>query len=773
MLIIKKLLLILLCLFFSNTLSCQIDGTIVELLLNKSKVLKDYCPTQNIYIQTSKGIYETGEDLWFKGYVLNSTDLTPSTQDKTLFVQLVNDSTQEVVWEEKYEIDSGFANGHILLEDSLQEGTYSLLAYSPNSFYNVPSSLPSLRKLKIVKRIRDKLQQKKVGIDSAVDFRMFPEGGYLVSGLKSTLAFKCVNSHGLPLNVSGTLFEDNKPLLQFKTVHAGMGSFQFTPDFNKKYHVEILDSLEIKHYPLPTIENDGIVIRLIENNDDYLMVVLSSSKKVPRKQYYLQLKVRGEVYSLAASNTEKSLRIKIPLKDVPQGIAELTVFNENFEPTCERLVYVKPNEKLYIKTTLNGREFNTREQIIVKLKVTGQNGCPKKAHLGLSIHDILYKNPNDPKNILTHYYLSSQLRGSIHDPSYYFNEKIEDREQSLDLLLLTQGWRRYVWNSSNLVLFKDKKQVIFDNIQGEILFPKKHQNSPQNLLPALMVFSSKNENIKSLVFTDSSGKFKVTPRELSIDKQLYLKLMTSEKSNHSFNVRDHSFKTINSLTNLKEIDYPSTNSFHDKSNETLTFLYPETTEVLEEVVLSSRKRIVNRDKYLGKLDSIAKFELTTDFVCPHNYLNCPQPHQLEDLQKPVEGKVYQELKVWNGESFQSGIPIIMGSPFINPSLPPYTYPAITDEYLMSRFNLAKVKGYYGNKEFYSPKYDLESLNDPFPDYRNTLFWKSDIVTDENGEATITFNCSDINTRFVGTIEGVDSTGLLGNQEFDFFVRKKD
>jgi len=85
-------------------------------------------------------------------------------------------------------------------------------------------------------------------------------------------------------------------------------------------------------------------------------------------------------------------------------------------------------------------------------------------------------------------------------------------------------------------------------------------------------------------------------------------------------------------------------------------------------------------------------------------------------------------------------------------------------------NLSRIKAYYVRREFYEPKYDnADLLNDPSPDYRNTLLWKPMIVTDEKGEAALEFYCSDINTRFAGNIEGLNGEGLLGTHSFEFSV----
>ncbi|MBD0825540.1 hypothetical protein ICJ85_16155, partial [Aestuariibaculum marinum] len=136
----------------------------------------------------------------------------------------------------------------------------------------------------------------------------------------------------------------------------------------------------------------------------------------------------------------------------PQGIAEFTLFNSELKPLAERLVYVNPQKQLHINTTLDKTEYKTREKVNLSIKVTDENGLPVIAHLGLSVFDKLYENNQDSKNILTHYMLSSQLKGNIYNPEYYFDENIplRHRQEALNLLMLTQGWRRYIWNIENL-----------------------------------------------------------------------------------------------------------------------------------------------------------------------------------------------------------------------------------------------------------------------------------------------------------------------------------
>lgn len=80
-----------------------------------------------VYLQTDKGIYETGEDLWFKTYTMDAQSLALSDKSKTLFVE-VFDAKDSIVWQEKYPVRSGIAEGHIYIDKNLAEGDYRVYA---------------------------------------------------------------------------------------------------------------------------------------------------------------------------------------------------------------------------------------------------------------------------------------------------------------------------------------------------------------------------------------------------------------------------------------------------------------------------------------------------------------------------------------------------------------------------------------------------------------------------------------------------------------------
>ena len=100
----------------------------------------------------------------------------------------------------------------------------------------------------------------------------------------------------------------------------------------------------------------------------------------------------------------------------------------------------------------------------------------------------------------------------------------------------------------------------------------------------------------------------------------------------------------------------------------------------------------------------------------------------------------------------------------------YNGPLYSDEELLKMNNLWRTKGYYTSREFYQP--DEIDMQLSTPDARNTLLWAPSVITDEKGEAEVHFYCSDINTGFIGVVEGVDGDRLVGTTKCEFRVLRK-
>jgi hypothetical protein len=827
--------------------------------------LADNAPREAAYIQTSKDIYETGEDLWFKVYLLNSSNLRPSDLSKTLYLQLVKEDTKKTVWQEKYEIEGGFSNGMILLREDMDEGNYLIEAFTENSFFADSSEFTAIRKVKVVKDITHlrqikaefdkkyydntdslkikllpvyqkdtskiditatlklsgdvqnvfqttmKLNEEKelsfipqslgkgsqVVINSKyydhseevilpvpcrknpIQFNVFPEGGTIISGIKSRVAFKAINISGVPVNVNGTLYKNDSIELEFSSMHDGMGSFDFTPVKNAKYYIRLKESLTDSIYSFPQIEPVGLTLRLLSRDKDYLNFLISKNPEDQFENIYLMVQIRGVIYGLTEAKLYKDLKIKVPLADMPQGIAEITLFDDKMIPIAERLVYVNPEKRIRIQTILTDSIFPTRGRVSLKIITRDENNIPVRANLGLTVFDKIYDSQSDSVSILTHLYLSEQLQGRIYNPGYYFNKKNSNCKSALDLLLLTQGWRKYYWNQMNLIKFKEKQQIISDETNGVIFYPNRKRKTPKEQT-FVIAFSPNKDSLKIVIPADSVGKFIISTRLLKQWENdfIYIKPYSSFNTEldkgingpsgtpkYSIHIKlSDSFTTIAEIMRRSKINYPMKDLVHEVVDLSDSYSPLAGIVRIKEVTIKSQKRSPIRGKYLGMLDSLEKYKFNAsidDYVCRYNVLNCPRHVGHPSNTKPLEGRIYYIILYYDTPWEQ-----VIEKHYHFPSVPRYT-----EEELLVINNLTRIKAYYGNRKFYQPLYDIETDEARIPDFRNTLVWEPSVYTDEKGEATVSFYCSDLYTEFVGRIEGVGGNGLLCTDFFKFKVRK--
>ena len=612
-------------------------------------------PSELIYLQTSKGIYETGEDLWFKAYQLDAQTFGLSDKSKTLYLQMINPK-DSVVWQEKYPIENGIVSGHIYIDEKLSEGDYFLEGYTKHSFYkNDTAGITPTRKIRIVKNMaRSEITENPK--DTVFRFETFPEGGNLVSGLSSRLAFKATDGKGNPVSVEGAIYEDDKLLCGIKSVHDGMGTVSFTPLANKKYRIELKNG---KSYPLPEIHSQGMVLNLRGQDKEHLNFLLSQTEGLPHRQIYLLGQMRGMICCMAKGILKDSLKISIPLENFPyQGIAEFTLFDSSMRPVAERLVYVHPQKKLYITAEPEKTSFTIREKASIKIKATDEEGNPVRANLGISVYDRAYNNPADPVNILTYCYLSSQIRGRICNPAYYFDEKNSDRKEALDLLLLTQGWRRYVWNAAEPEY--QGQPFLTDEINGiQTLKSKKKDKQNEGAEQLIQVFGA--EGNSQFLWTDSTGHFMVDPDMMKTLQggYVYLKPMLSKEFKPTLELVDY-FPLIDSIKKNKPHYYPIEELSHYKKEQILDLpvISSASTILLNEVTITAKGHKPFRDKMMGRLDSLAQMNLATGWVCECRnappFLNDYLPgytHHIYHMASyegkklpPVNGKSYSLIK---------------------------------------------------------------------------------------------------------------------------------
>lgn len=754
---------------------CRIISVLLLALLAMSAIAQ----TQDfVYILPSKEIAETGEDLWFKAYLMDRQTFALSDRSQTLYLQ-IRTATDSVVWSEKYPLLGGCADGHIYVGDKWPQGEYLIEGYTRTSFTADTAQALHPRRIRVVERVAqmDAISAKVVRDDSIQKrtathrFNLFPEGGNLIYGVNSVVAFKATYGNGYPEEVSGKVLEDDREIAEIQCLHDGMGQFSVTPQQGKKYKVALSDGRTI---PFPKIESNGLALKLVRNNPNGLafLVFAPDSTAHPFK---IVAKQNGMLCSEAEGTVRGQQFVRLPKTLFPiQGIAEITLF-EGDRPVSERLVYVNPDARLNITATTNDERYFCRDTGTVRLQVTDSAGRPIQAELTVSIFDKAYLYQPGHENILSHCYLSEQIRGNIFNPTYYFDTQNDDRLQALDLLLLTQGWRRYVWDSEPT----PSRPLLTDGVSG-MLTGKRDVGSKTQVVNA---FSPQGDTCT--ILTDSSGRFEIDPQLMvKMPGRIYLKPFLTDRYKAKLFFASP-FDTINAYR-LDRPRYLSQNHIFETDNGEQIVYSDDKVILLEDVVVKAKRRSVYHDKVTGFLDSLANVDgMGPEWVCFHvnqndftdtlfilnDYYPDFTAHPLNrhcdnDIGKPIPGETYTVLKVHtyiDGVGREGGV-------YYNMMQIVYPKRTYTDEQLLKMYGLSRAQGYNPKREFYEP--DSFDRSSPSPDPRNLLQWRPAVLTNENGVAEIPFTTSDVNTEFIGIVEAIDGTGQMGCQTFSFRVLKK-
>jgi hypothetical protein len=466
------LLLCLLALCLIQPLSAQTTGGSTAALTRfaRKAVLFAYNnPQEKVYLHFDNTGYYLGENIWFKAYIVNAQSIHPSGLSKTLYVELLSPEG-DIIQSKKLLVRNGVSNGDFTLNDSLPGGFYEVRAYTRCMLnfgpevvfsrifpvFDKPATSGDYSQRTITNRkysvpnYREKEASKE---PLRLDF--FPEGGNLVLGLAGSVAFKATDKDGKSVEVSGNIVDaTGKTITAFSTIHNGMGTFTHTPD-GKVYTAKVRYDNKDYTFPLPTAENTGYTMHCQTPTPDSLQITLRRTNDLPESDTLaFVLTCRGKVIDFKTKNVPASgWIIHYPVKLIPSGVCQLTLYDVMGRIRCERLFFNWPSAEekkllshapLTIKT--DKPQYKAYEKI--QLEILGDTALTHNgSSISLSVKDASTSNlgNSNTSNIVTNFLFSSDLKGYIESPDWYFKATTSDRAAAMDVLMLTQGWRRYNW----------------------------------------------------------------------------------------------------------------------------------------------------------------------------------------------------------------------------------------------------------------------------------------------------------------------------------------
>ncbi len=784
-------------------------------------------PQEKIYVHFDKPAYNTGETIWFKSYVF--TGITPSRISRNFYAELL-DQSGKVLQQKVLPIYEASSAGHFDLPANLP-ATVIFRAYT-TWMLNFDTSFLFSKTIRILNKstppqggatpqsgantTAGKQPAAATGSSStpAVSLRFFPEGGDLVNDLESVVAVKVTDVFGLPVSAQGAIKDaSGATVATFGTVHDGMGRFTIEPQAGKTYYAEWVDEKKQSHKtPLPAAKPTGVTLQCAATGSRQAFII-KRSQEAPDdlKTLYLLGYFNSQVVYKARLNLQQNFMVSgsIPLEGIPTGMIQMTLFDANWKPLAERIAFVNKEDYFFttrVVPTAKNTERRGKNTLVIDVPDT------LKANLSISITDAgLSKADPDADNIVSHLLLGGDLRGNINNPYYYFTGNDDTVRSHLDLVMLTNGWRRFKWDD----LAAGKLPVIRFPLENYLSLNANLTGVLQSQVPKntqLNVFLQAKDSSRQLFFLamDSTGKFKQDGLVFFDTVQVFYQFNNSK---HLANkaVVNFSNGTWKSAPVIKpdtawRVPIPLDTSllnrgrFFASEAERIKPELEKKVKVLETVTVKARqksKQQIMDERYASGLFSggdATTFDLTDDVSAlgAFNIFSYLQG-RVAGLQITTGGQGSQLQ--WRGATpslFLNEMPVdvsqienipVSDIAYVKAFRPPffgamgggaggaiaiYTKKGgdnTSSNSSISGLDKTRLTGYSTPKEFYSPDYSKESAQNELPDIRTTLYWAPYILTDKNNhKITLNFFNNDVSKRLRIILEGMNEEGQLTRVE---------
>lgn len=744
-------------------------------------------PIEKAYLQLDRDAYFSGQTVWFKAYFL--ADFYPSNANSTLFVELLNNQGA-LVTKKILPAFGALSYGQFNLPDSLPSGSYQLRAYTP-LMLNFDGRYLFSRRLLIVGSNKLKTEPPNT---NDIKLSFFPEGGTLVEGQKNNIAFKATDKNGYPVSISGAIKDSrNQTITALITSHDGMGQFFLTPAIGESYRAIANNS----NFPLPVSNAEGLSL-ILKNTDNGKKFTIQFKGKNHQPAYIVGQMQHQIVFKQALTSKKDNLVEGIlQTTNLPSGVLQVTLFNQDGMPLAERLTFVN-NKEYMLPAVFKAEALN--------------NGMRKKNHFSIHFNDSIVGNfsasitdadyepqPYRNQNIYSAFLLTSDIPGYVHDPAWYFTNDPNTKE-NIELVMLTNGWRRFKWSDAagNTLPAPVHKDQGFISLSGRVNVAGSGKSfADKDLLVWVATDSGRS---LQMVTTDSAGRFKMDSM-IFFDKAriLFSDVMGNKNKFLTVTLDADSLAKSYSLPPL-QIPFRQSalnnNPFTAKmSNAYFDYARGEGVMLDSVVVQGTQNRLQKlEEKYMSGLFSgginARTIDLTREFIPQQNIFDYLQgripsltisrggqfgnyqlfyrqggagrPMQLYLDEMPVDASMISAINP-NEIALVKLFPNFIGAPGggANGVLAIYTKRGNDlNEAMESSATIVDYEGYSIMKEFYAPDYSLPAEN-KYNDLRLTLDWKPELfVSGSNQKIDLSFYNNDRTKRFKIVVEGIAADGRL-------------
>ncbi len=758
-------------------------------------VYNERFPQEKAYLHFDNDAYTPGALVGFKAYLMNGPDLSRLNRN---FYTDWYDESGKLLSHQVSPITMSSTFGTFLVPENYKGSIIHVVAYT-QWMLNLDTAFLFKKKIRVLQSSnRAKPTQVKT---KEYSLQFFPEGGVMVNGITSFVALKATDKNGDPIHVHGTIKNDKgEEVARFRSLHDGMGKFAFIPNPGTSYTAEWLspDSLA-QQTPMPSSVTDGITMQVSATGETRYMQVQRSETLAPHlRKLTMLLAVNQQVVLRGTVNLENetATQVKIPVKGLPSGPATITLMNGMGDPVCERLIFINNQEyRAAAMIRLDTIGLGKRAKNVFEIELP--DTIPANLSLAITNNDL----PDDSSNnIISSLLLSSEVKGKIHNPAFYFQEQHDSAKHYLDLVMLTNGWRKFIWRK------------VMDSTSWVTRYPM--DTNYLSLTGKIDGFSesrlAKAETLNLILRgKDSSSLMRFTP--IGKNGSIYepnVIFFDTVKLYYQLNkisvLPGRGKVTIN--TNL--IDTP-----YYKSMPTMTVFRYDTAEIrlMQEIALqqiqlqklregTTLEEVVVKTRVKSRLeeldDTYANGMFRNVDALSFDMINDPRSLSSFSVFDYLQGRVpgmqiigaltSSPNVIWrNGTvgfflnempieaQFAATIPMsdvaylkVFRPPFIGSlvnagggAVAIYTKKGADLTNSIKGLDHISLAGYTPVREFYQPNYSVDQQSFSKTDTRRTLYWNPNLITQgTDTKIRVVFYNNDISSKFKIVLEGVNNNG---------------
>jgi TonB-dependent SusC/RagA subfamily outer membrane receptor len=754
-------------------------------------------PQQKAYLHMDKSEYRSGENIWIKAYLLNGLNHLPDTISTNLYVELISPYETRVEIK-RFQMFSGFGVGDFSLSDTLPEGLYQIRAFTswmqnfdPDFYFKRNFQVINPRYSKIISPREARVNQKEIvhrdKLEEDVDLQFMPEGGWMVNGLESVIAFRAINRLGKGVELAGDIVDDRDAVVSsFQTFRKGIGTFRLKPAKDKNYFALYSTGGRKVRVPLPKPLESGLVMRADDSRESVRVRLYSNRPRTNDRsanEVILVGQVGGKIFYHTVLNLENdSTGVEVPKSRFPVGILQLTAFSGRGDPLAERLVYISRPDFLKIRFEAADSFGENGIKVVVNVFVTDTKNNPVPANLSLSVtRDKELEPPVNRDNIVSHILLSSDIKGHVEDPYDYFYDQSPPTLQAIDNLMLTHGWRRFEWEKiiggefPEIKYHEERGISIYGQITHDFFsIPLKNCKVQLSIMDAYNDVFTQTATEKGYFLFDRMVYYDTISVKIEAwrpnGRRNLVIVLPDEKINEI-----RGFQGDHSLITLSERDQKA---FRVERFEEARIAYLEDKEQQKEQQKDELKGIYSEPDFVLRSDDFPKgnrdiievikgripgVNVIGDKVQirgPGSFFSSNEPLYLidgmpvrdVDAVKSIPVEQIERVEVLKGPSAA-----IYGMRGSNGVIAIYTK---RGHYMKRGVIEFDMLGFNTPRAFYQPRYIPENE----PDVNYTLVWEPVILVNESGKATVVFDKPSIQGDYRFIIEGASYMGLVGMAE---------